>query len=198
MTPARRLAAWIEANYPYKDALTHLKLQKLMFYCAGVALAFDQESDLGGPIPFEPWGHGPVNREVWRSFRHFKAAPLPTGDEFVRLLDVLSDNRTYSATTHNTMFCALKVYGALDAWSLRCQTHLERPWQNAYTGQLKVIDAEAIRGHFRAKYRAGPVSSPEWVLDPGTFKIDGLPVRTHRSLQDLAESVYRSAKLSQC
>lgn len=191
MTPSRKLAAWIESNDPYQEPLTHLKLQKLMFYCAGIALAF--EHDIGS-IPFEPWEHGPVNREVWTRFRRFGAKALPTGPDFRAALHVPERPVTYKPATHETLMCALKIYGSLSAWSLRCQTHLEAPWKEAYASKLVTIEPDDIREHFVNKYRRGRVSSPEWVLDPGSFKMDGLPVRDFPTIKALADSVYRSAE----
>jgi uncharacterized phage-associated protein len=190
MNPSRRLATWIDAHNPYQEHLTHLKLQKLMFYCAGLALAFDHDI---GDIPFEPWEHGPVNREVWRHLRRYGAKQLPHGAELRAVLQAGEHRITYGTTTDRTLLCALKIYGSLSAWSLRCQTHLEGPWKEAYEAKSDTINSSAIRAHFVKKYRQHRVSCPEWVLDPGSFKIDGLPVHSYPSIETLAESVYRSA-----
>ena len=70
MSVSRDFALWIRAKLPAdKLPLTHLKLQKLMFYGYGAALAFDCERALGGKIAFEAWEHGPVNREVWKEYK---------------------------------------------------------------------------------------------------------------------------------
>ncbi len=189
MTPSRRLATWIESHSPYQERLTHLKLQKLMFYCAGVASAFDHDL---GDVPFEPWEHGPVNREVWRYFRRFGAKPLPAHADFCVALHVTEGRITYGAAIDKTLMCVLKIYGSLSAWSLRCQTHLETPWKDAYEAKKSIIEFAAIRDHFVQKYRRQVLACPEWVLDPGSFRIDGLPVHTYSSIENLADSVYRA------
>lgn len=191
MTPSRRLAAWIDAHNPYRDHITHLKLQKLMFYCAGVALAFDLDGVVG-EIPFEPWEHGPVNREVWRCLRHHKSKPLPSGQELVSELGMRAMRLTYGSNADAKLMCALKIYGSLDAWSLRCQTHREAPWKEAFDNKAHHIDTDFVRNYFKQKYRSGPVSCPAWVLDPGSFTVDGIPVHRYRDIEDLAESVNRS------
>lgn len=87
---------------------------------------------------------------------------------------------------------ALAVYGMLDAWSLRQQSHLEAPWKVAYEAKEHEIATEDIRRHFYEKFCRGHVSYPEYALDPGTFRLDGIPVHSYASLHELAEAVRRS------
>jgi uncharacterized phage-associated protein len=82
------------ANYFIKLAagegklLTHLKLQKLLYYAHGWHLVI-----FNGPLVeggFEAWPHGPVARNVFEFFKMFKGDPItvpamysiPTGDGF--------------------------------------------------------------------------------------------------------------------
>ncbi len=185
MSYAKRLAQWVQENYPYSesDPLTHLKLQKLVFYCYGTALAFRCESEVGGIVTFEPWEHGPVNRDIWTEFRDCKSNPLPT---------LAGPPVHYPLASAHCMRDALAVYGMLDAWSLRQQSHLEAPWKVAYAAKAHEIPTEDIRRHFAAKLCGGRVSYPEYALDPGTFRLDGIPVPSYKSLHELAESVRRS------
>lgn len=195
MTPGRRLAAWIDRHYPYRDAITHLKIQKLMFYCYGVALAFNYTSVFGGPIAFEPWDHGPVNRDVWRALRQHRARAVPRGQELRLDMNVRDAEVSYGSAVDSKLLCALRIYGSLDAWSLRCQTHTEAPWKDAHARRLERIDENAISAHFKLKYRSGRVEYPQYVMDPGSFVIDGLPVCEHPTIESLADSVYRIASL---
>ncbi|WP_437982265.1 Panacea domain-containing protein [Sorangium sp. So ce117] len=182
MNPAITLAEWIMETCPYRYPMTHLKLQKLLFYCVGTAMAFDVDAALGGPVLFQPWKHGPVNKDVWLAFKEYGGDAIPTPQP--------SPYRTYPASVERPMKWALQIYGALDAWSLRQQSHMEQPWIDACKEMHRHIPADAIRTHFKKKFTSRRVMAPEHLQDPGTFKIDRIPVVGYSSMEELAESVY--------
>lgn len=184
MEPSLALARWIYDNYPYDDALTHLKVQKLLFYCVGTAMAFDLDGALRGDVLFQPWAHGPVNVSVWHEFKDYKGAPIPI-EAFDRQV-----SQRYPESVEQLMKWVLQVYGALDAWRLRRQSHLEQPWIDAYENRRQYLDIREMREYFKKKWTGKTVYAPEHLQDPGTFTIDDLPVIGYRSLQDLAESIY--------
>ena len=174
---ALNLATWIRGRFE-DSSLTHLKLQKLVFYCFGAGLALDHEAELGA-IRFEAWQHGPVNRDVWNRFRNVKAAPLPLlGPELAP---------RYSAALEEVLTDTLTVYGALDAWSLRQQTHLEQPWVDAYATRSE-IEPATLRVHFRSKFRCD-VRAPQYLAHSWNDTLDGLPTATFSSLRELAAAV---------
>ena len=179
--PSQLLANWVQVRYPYarRELMTHLKLQKLLFYCVGAAMAFDVDDELGN-IDFQAWEHGPVNFDIWKQYRAEGANPLACSGGAV----------SYSQTVERVMTNALKVYGALRAWSLRNQSHLEMPWISAYNTGRRDIDRVTMKAHFKARFLSKPCFAPEHLQDPGTFKIDGLPVTGYKSFQDLADSIY--------
>jgi uncharacterized phage-associated protein len=176
-----KLARWIQERYPYAvlDQLTHLKLQKLGFYCFGAALAFGHEDEVAG-ITFEAWDHGPVNREVYREYRAFGASRLPE-----------SSSRTveYSAETEQVMLDVLRVYGVLDAWTLREESHLELPWIEARERGDAIISNDRIKAHFSGKFRGDAIRPPEHLLNAGSFSLDGIPVRSYSSLHEIAGAI---------
>lgn len=55
-------------------AVTHLKLQKLLYFCYGCHLARTQEELFAEPL--EAWPKGPVQPDQWRRFASFRAAPI--------------------------------------------------------------------------------------------------------------------------
>lgn len=183
MDASLALAHWIHTHYPYSDPLTHLKVQKLLFYCVGAATAFDADHALGNII-FQPWEHGPVNVSVWHVFKDYKFSPIPA-EVFAR-----QPIGTYPEETTLPMTWALQIYGALDAWHLRQQSHLEKPWIDAYNAHQRELRLEDIKSHFKMKWTGKTVYAPEHLQDPGTFTIDGLPVIGYRSMQDLADSIH--------
>lgn len=184
MTPAVRLANWVcEHLRQGVEPLTHLKLQKLAFYCYGVALAFNRDCEIGS-IDFLAWKHGPVSREIWNEYREFGGNPIPS----VRRESVFE----YSVETSARLHDVLTVYGTLTAWQLRQESHLEEPWRKAYeTGPGSRIPRAEIRDHFTAKF-SGHVEVPVHLLRPGNFKLDRIPVRAAPSLRELAQAIDRS------
>lgn len=176
---AQNLTGWIRAWYPYSDALTHLKLQKLAFYCHGIALAHDLAQPFSR-LTFEPWEHGPVCRPIWEQFRHLGSQPLGPPH---------TQGPTLPPTTTQLLLDVLTVYGALDAWRLRQQTHREAPYLLAWQAKRPYIDPEETRAHFHRLYRRGAVDPPEWLFDGGSFSVDGIPLYRYASIGALADAL---------
>jgi uncharacterized phage-associated protein len=187
MSTAINLANWVRANLTYrKGPLTHLKLQKLVFYCFGGALAFGVEGDVGGNIVFEAWEHGPVNRDVWQEFRQFKGQPIPEIDPW--------DAPSFSERTESVLSDVLTLYGLLDAWSLRQESHLEAPWLEAWRVR-GAISSDGLRAHFKKKLAGDHVAYPHYLLEPGSLLLDGIPTGVNGNLRQVAETL-RSRILS--
>lgn len=175
------LSGWICHNYKYKSPLTHLKLQKLFFYCYGALLAANLEDQVGEEIIFEPWEHGPVNNELYKFFRSKGSEPIEKKD--------FPEAGVYSKKVVNTLTDALTVYGVMSAWSLRNQTHAEEPWKTAYGKKEDKIDPENLKRFFKIKFSSGSVAAPEYLFSPSSFKIDGIPVQNYPDLNSLAKAV---------
>lgn len=169
-----KLASWILKN---SEGVTHLKLQKLSFYCWAIALA-EGHDDQVGRIHFEPWEHGPVCREIWHEYKTYGSGVIPPGDESCG---------TYSPEVERLFSAVISIYGRLTAWSLRQQSHLEDPWIRAWEGKHGSLDGEFVREHFRRKFLGGAVKPPEYLMDLGSFTIDGLPTRLHQDIYELSE-----------
>jgi uncharacterized phage-associated protein len=184
MEPSLALTRWIYDHYPYSDPLTHLKVQKLLFYCVGTAMAFDSDGAFGGDVLFQPWDHGPVNVPVWHELKDYRGAAIPD-DVFKRHLAP-----AYPESTELPMTWALQIYGALDAWNLRKQSHLEQPWIDAYGARQNRLSAAGMKAHFKTKLTGRTVYASEHLQDPGTFTVDFLPVIGYRSMKDLADSIH--------
>lgn len=188
MSTATHLADWIRAELPEQHhPLTHLKLQKLSFYCFGCALAFDFEHDLG-ELTFRAWDHGPVNLDIWHQFRDRGSSPIPALSR--------DEVEPYSETSERHLRDILTVYGRLDAWSLRQESHLEQPWKDAHKAGRGVIPNDALRTHFRGKFAGPNVAYPEYLSLASSFALDGIPTIGHRSLHDLAKTVAGFSRLT--
>lgn len=174
---------WIAKNYGYRnDPITHLKLQKLCFYLYGALMAKDLEFAISPePIRFEAWDHGPVNTYVYNQFRKYQGVPI----------DSFPPAGKYGVEVEETLIDALTIYGALDGWALRQQSHLEQPWKVAYKSGKLTIPLDSMKTYFKDKFSPGNVDAPEYLFGLGSFLIDGIPVQPYHSLKALAEAVKR-------
>lgn len=101
------------------DAITHLKVQKLLYYAQGWALAYFRKLLFSEDM--QAWAHGPVVLSVWEQYRDFGFHAIPeqkvtrkvTGDAS-DLLDSVNER-----------------YGIYSAKRLEKMTHAEQPWMTA-------------------------------------------------------------------
>jgi uncharacterized phage-associated protein len=178
------LADWILGNFKGSD-LTHLKLQKLLFYCYGAALAHDRSHEIG-PVDFEAWRLGPVCKTVYHRFKVYKAAVIPAGD---------GDAPSYSQESSRILNAVLEIYGPLKAESLVEETHREEPWITAYSlGEGTPIGVESLRAHFSRRFRPGNVLPPSVSFDAGSFKLDSIPIEPFWDLFSLASHLQLARK----
>lgn len=121
-----------------EPVISNLKLQKLLYYAQGYALAM-----LGRKLFSEDiscWTHGPVVETIYHQFKAYGASPLPAahieiakyGEEELYIL-----NRVR------------REYGQYTAWKLRDMTHDEAPYLNTPHGG--VMDSECIQEFFASK-----------------------------------------------
>lgn len=170
-----KLANWILSN---SKNISNLKLQKLLFYSYGAALAFDFDAEIGR-LNFQAWKYGPVEVMAYRNFSHHEAGLIPTPGEV----------SNYSKELTKKLHAILTIYGGLDAMDLVRQTHLEEPWINAWGHTQKSISSDVIKNHFKMKFRTGNVTYPEVIFDSGLFEIDQIPVQKFSSIEELASSL---------
>lgn len=121
------------------DNITHLKVQKLVYYAQGFHLAW-----YGEPLFAEPilaWEHGPVVRKLYDAYREFGSSPLRTPDEF-------SPERLDSHVVE-LLEEVFRVYGQFSAWGLRNLTHDEAPWKD--TPRNEEIAHGLMRDYFSSE-----------------------------------------------
>lgn len=104
--------------------LTHMQLQKLMYYAQGWALALNGRPLFSGNI--EAWKHGPVVPSLFRNLTHHGSRPLPAslGDRGASL----------SQQERDHIDAVWADYGRFSAARLREMTHAESPWRDAREG----------------------------------------------------------------
>lgn len=125
--------AQILADYILKKygPMSHLKLQKLLYYCEGYHLAYFDNNLI--PEEFEAWVHGPVCREVYNTLKGSSVLYADLGFEGehnpeTELNNILSIEQLQLITD---------VLSELSTWTgleLENATHNELPWREARKG----------------------------------------------------------------
>ena len=102
------------------DLITHLKLQKLVYYAQAWALVLLEQPLFSED--FEAWAHGPVLPSVYQKFSHYKGIPIPMPE----------DTPTFNSDDVDWVLSeTFRVYGYLTAKYLEELTHREEPWLEA-------------------------------------------------------------------
>ena len=148
MDVARHLI-WLATQEEEPDYLTHLQLQKLLYYVQGWHLAVFGTPLFAGRI--EAWKYGPVVREVYPQFAEFRYQPIPAerGAESGRL----------TAAQRAVIDSVWQEYKRYSPSGLREMTHREPPWLDARRGYGPddrcdaEISHESMRAHFAERQR---------------------------------------------
>lgn len=125
---AQLLADYILQKY---GPMSHLKLQKLLYYCEGYHLAYFDENLI--PEEFEAWVHGPVCREVYDNLKGSSVLYTDLGftgehNPEAELNNILSSDQSQ---------LLIDVLTELSTWTgleLENATHSELPWREARKG----------------------------------------------------------------
>ena len=133
------------------DNITHLKMQKLLYYAQGFHLAM-HEGDPLFPNAIEAWKDGPVVSRIWHEYKSFGWQALPRPDEF--------EIYSYPPEVRELLDAVYRVYGGFSATKLSDMTHEEPPWKSTYDHQKggiqsEVISASKLRSYFSSMVEAG-------------------------------------------
>lgn len=128
--------------------VTHLQLQKLLYYAQGWSLATRGTRLFEGRM--QAWVHGPVVVETFPKFADYGNSPIPAHEA--------RDDETLTAEDRGMVESIWLGYGKYAAWELRRMTHSEPPWKKA-RGRLPegalsqaAISDESLRDYFRAEH----------------------------------------------
>ena len=130
----KKIDSVVLSNYILKHygPMSHLKLQKLLFYCDAYCLAYFHKELVDDK--FEAWAHGPVSRKVFDQLKG--QAVLYTDVAYSETPGIDVDKEFDGlASTQKELIC--NVLGQLSKWSgleLEMATHRELPWQAARQG----------------------------------------------------------------
>ncbi|MFC1771109.1 Panacea domain-containing protein [Candidatus Margulisiibacteriota bacterium] len=121
------------------DLMSHLKLQKLLYYAQGSSLAIHDKPLFKEKIM--AWEHGPVVVEVYDKYKDSgsNALPIPKDIDFKQFGNEIRDllDEVYN------------VYGQFSAWMLRNMTHDEIPWKN--TPRDSEITHQSLKDYFKTQ-----------------------------------------------
>ena len=124
------------------DLISHMKVQKLVYYGQGFHLAlygvplFDEE--------IEAWMHGPVAPALYQEYKQYGGGPIP--------LPYGMDFDLFSPDVRELLDEIYNEYGQYSAWKLRQMTHDESPWQESYhSDKGPVIPKEAMAEFFKSR-----------------------------------------------
>lgn len=143
------------ANYILKHygPMSHLKLQKLLFYCDAYCPGFFGEELLADK--FEAWVHGPVCRKV---FNEMKGASLLYSDMSYTPIAGIDEDSNFSDLSIDVRELINDVLSNLSQWNgieLERATHRELPWIEARKGygEADKCHVEISKETTRAFYR---------------------------------------------
>jgi uncharacterized phage-associated protein len=114
----------LAASEDEPDLLSHLRLQKLLYYVQGWSLALRSVPMF--PERIEAWAHGPVVRDLYREFAQYGFEVIPP-EHFNEPANLEDDEAELTAEVW-------EGYKGYSATSLRTMTHSESPWRNAHAG----------------------------------------------------------------
>lgn len=122
-------------QYNINQAITHLKLQKLLYYIKVWSLVAERPLYEG---VFHHWHYGPVDKQVYHQYKHYGRGPIPMPETYAiipkpdgeMLLDFI-----------------LVAYMPHSAYTLSAMSHQELPWLN--TPQDTIISDESILSYYQ-------------------------------------------------
>jgi uncharacterized phage-associated protein len=161
------------------DNMTHLKLQKLLYYAQGFYIAMHGGEPLFGE-PIEAWDHGPVVPQVYQAFKGCGNRPIERPEDF--------DPQDYPPEVRELLDAVYRVYGQFTAWKLRDLTHGEAPWRD--TPRNGEIPRQSLREFFQSLVEAGRSGTP--MDDEPLWPADSF---CHQKRREIMRSVPRRERL---
>ena len=129
---------FLKKNQPeFGDAISNLKIQKLVYYAQGFHLAMFNTPFFEEDIM--AWEHGPVVESLYHKYKEYGSGEIPQ-PECVNL-------ELYNKEQLELLDEVFEVYGQFSAWKLRNMTHSEGPWVE--TAKNDVISKDAMKEFFK-------------------------------------------------
>jgi uncharacterized phage-associated protein len=119
------------------DLITHMKLQKLVYYAQSFSVFRLGQPLIGERI--EAWEHGPVCPQLYERYKHFRRHPI-TVDLTLNDLRPL-----FSIGQMEVMDTVVAIYGPYGASELRRISHSDEAWIEAYKKANHLIGLEGLK-----------------------------------------------------
>lgn len=133
-------------DYDVYEGLTHLKIQKLLYFADGVNLAINDEPLFKEKI--YAWQHGPVVKEVYEKLKTNGNKDIEFDKDYYETIKKINEN----SSIFEVLVSVYDSYAGYTAWQLREKSHIAGgPWQITVDtkGPLKEIDRKLIKEYFR-------------------------------------------------
>lgn len=136
---------------------TPMKLQKLVYYVYVWSLVALRKPLFSAN--FEAWKFGPVDRDLYRTYKKHGNRPIP-----------ISNSRSSPLESHLELIeFIVNSYGHMTALELSKTTHIERPWKNHAHEASRIPDDEIISFYGETDYaRNFPISRSKRYIPPST------------------------------
>jgi uncharacterized phage-associated protein len=159
------------------DSITPLKLQKLLYYAPGSALA-TLDRPLFNEI-IKAWDLGPVCISIYHRFKIAGNAPIDrtykNSSEAARALKAAE--KPFSREEIHLLELIFACYGSYTAWALSGMSHETTPWIDAFPD--RVISRKAMKKYFSDRLKGAKVE----ILPLTREEADEIAVRLGAGLQ---------------
>ncbi|MCI8461238.1 MAG: SocA family protein [Bacilli bacterium] len=134
-------------KYEVYEGLSHLKLQKLLYFAQGVNLVVNDKALFSDRIV--AWTHGPVVRKIYDTYKKFGRDDISI--ELTEQDNKIIENIELDSDTSYVLNLVYNNFCIYTAWQLREMTHIPKgPWETTVRekGMDKEIDLSIIKDYF--------------------------------------------------
>jgi uncharacterized phage-associated protein len=153
------------------EALTPMKVQKLVYFAHGWNLALNDQPLINERV--QAWKFGPVVAMLYQELKAFGSGPIPGPIKVLRFdgarvflaSPTLQESPDYSPDVEKLLDRVWEIYGKYSAIKLSNATHApgspwEQTWKAANGASHKVIDDDLIRQDFLNRAKRTSESAP--------------------------------------
>lgn len=143
------IAPRLESNNP----ITHLQVQKLVYFCHAWMLGLYHEPMLLQPI--QAWRYGPVLPELYESLRRYGREPIRRP---IDLPSIRVEENEYDDRQESIIRQVLDVYGHLSGVQLSTITHAKgTPWHQVWSASKRsvIISDNVIEDYYAQQAAKG-------------------------------------------
>lgn len=123
-------------NDDITDAISPMKLQKLLYYAQGFSLALYDKALF--QEDFEAWDCGPVIPCVYQQYKQYGNGAIPKID--------LESFDNYTQVEKNLLDDVYTAFGQYSAWALSEMSHNTMPWKS--TNRNEIISKNKMKDYF--------------------------------------------------